>query len=108
MRNPKITLEQHDREMTDLRSVVDDLHDQLDAVLRVQAEPNNWLDRMLRRRVTVHTKDGMSFDGSLWEMTDDGLILRAAKLLNENGAPTVMPGEVFIPRANVAFAQLDE
>lgn len=69
---------------------------------------NRWLERVLRRRVVVHTKDDMSFDGSLWETTDDGLILRAAQLLNTNGAPTALPGEVFVPRPNVSFVQLDE
>lgn len=107
-REPKITLEQHDQEMGDLRAVVDDLFEQLAVVQRVQAEPNNWLDRVLRKRVTVHTKDNMSFEGSLWEQTDDGVILRAAQLLNTNGAPTPLPGEVWIPRVNVAFAQIDE
>lgn len=107
-RNPKITVEQHEREIGDLRSVVGDLREQLADIQRVQSEPNNWLERMLRRRVVIHTKDDNSLEGSLWETTDDGLILRAAQLLNANGAPTAMAGEVFIPRLNVAFAQLDE
>lgn len=106
--SPKITLEQHEREMGDLRSVVEDLRDQLGEVQRLQAAPNTWLELMLRRRMIVHTKDDQSFDGSLWMTTDDGLILRAVSLLNTNGAPTQMAGEVFIPRLNVAFAQLDE
>lgn len=105
---PKITLEQHEREMGDLRSVVDELREQLADVQRAQAEPNNWLDRVMRKRVTLHTKDDMSFEGSLWDQTDDGVILRASQLLNTNGAPTALPGEVWIPRVNVAFAQLDE
>ena len=38
----------------------------------------------------------------------DGVILRAAKLLNAAGPSTSMAGESFVPRENVAFAQLDE
>lgn len=107
-REPRITLEQHDREMGDLRSVVEELREELAEVQRIQAETNDWLERMLRKRVTIHTKDNMSFEGSLWEQTDDGVILRASQLLNTDGAPTALPGEVWIPRPNVAFAQLDE
>ena len=47
-------------------------------------------------------------DGVLMEQTPDGVILRAAKLLGDDGKATSMAGEVWVPRENVAFAQLDE
>lgn len=68
-----------------------------------------WLERTLRKRIVLHTLDDKSIEGTLWEQTSDGVILRAAVLKGENTAPDVsMAGEVFVPRANVAFAQLDE
>ena len=68
----------------------------------------SWLDQVMRKRIIVHTRDDQSIDGTLWEQTSDGVILRAAQLLNPSGSPTVMPGEVWVPRENVLFAQLDE
>jgi hypothetical protein len=74
-------------------------------------EPSpSWLDRVMKKRIIVHTLKGdASVQGTLMEQTADGVILRAAKLLGSSGqADTTMAGEVFIPRENVAFAQLDE
>jgi hypothetical protein len=67
-----------------------------------------WLTRVLKKRVIVHLTSGLSMDGVLWEQTPDGVILRAAKLLGDDGKQTSMAGEVWVPRENVAFAQLDE
>lgn len=67
----------------------------------------NWLETVVRKRIVVHLKNDQSIDGSLVATMDDGVILRAARLLND-GPATTMAGEVFIPRENVAFAQLDE
>lgn len=97
MFTPKVSLEVHEREMAELRGQLDTL-----------TEPNEWLTLVLKKRITVHTRDSQSIEGSLMEKTDDGLILRAAKWLNSGARPTTMAGEVFIPRENVAFAQLDE
>lgn len=68
----------------------------------------SWLDRVMRKRIVVHTRDDQSIEGVLMERTEDGVILRAAKLLNGAGPPTQMAGETWVPRENVAFAQLDE
>lgn len=67
-----------------------------------------WLSRVLKRKIIVHTRESQSIEGILWEQSRDGVILRAAKLLGENGTATSMAGEVFVPRENVAFAQRDE
>lgn len=69
---------------------------------------SSWLDRVMKKRVVIHTKDDQSIEGTLMEQVEDGVILRAAKLLNPAGASTPMAGEVFVPRDNVAFAQLDD
>ena len=74
----------------------------------VETGPVEWIESVLRKRIIVHLKNGDSIDGSLWETMDDGIVLRAAQLLNAEGPATTMAGEVFIPRENVAFAQLDE
>lgn len=67
-----------------------------------------WFTDVLRKRVVVHTKNDQSIEGVLMEHMRDGIILRASKLLGPEGKQTPMAGEVFVPRENVAFAQLDE
>jgi hypothetical protein len=67
-----------------------------------------WFGRVLKRQIIVHQKSGDSIEGVLMEQTTDGIILRAANLLRDGGEKTSMAGEVFVPRENVAFAQLDE
>lgn len=97
MFTPKVSLEVHEREMAELRGQLETL-----------AEPNDWLHLVLKKRITVHTQDSNSIDGTLMESMDDGVVLRAAKWLNSGGPPTSMAGEVWIPRENIAFVQLDE
>ena len=80
------------------------------ATLKAQlapSEPTEWLEKVMTRRLLVHLKDGATIDGSLVARMDDGVVLRAARLLTDGAAPTSMAGEVFVPRENVAFAQLD-
>ena len=67
-----------------------------------------WLERVMKKRIVVHLVNDQSIEGSLMEITSDGIILRAAKLLLPDGKATPMKGESFIPREKVAFAQLDE
>lgn len=74
----------------------------------LSAPKPTWLDRVMRKRIIVHTRQDQSIEGTLMEQTEDGLILRAAKLLLPDGKATSMAGECFVPRENVAFAQLDE
>lgn len=70
--------------------------------------PQTWLERVLKKRIILHTKDDQSIEGVLMEQAADGVILRASKLLGAGGKETVMAGEVWVPARNVAFAQLDE
>lgn len=70
--------------------------------------PGSWLERATRKRIIVHTRDDQSIEGVLMKCVDDGLILRAARLLGSDGKQTAMAGEVFVPRENVAFTQRDE
>ena len=54
----------------------------------------SWVQNVLRKRIVVHTKSGQSIEGSLSDTMDDGLVLRAATLLNDEGPPTTMaPGK---------------
>lgn len=77
--------------------------------LQLDAVPAAWFHRVLKKGIVVHLRDGTSIEGVLMECAEDGLILRAAKLLGENGVGDMaMAGETFIPEENVAFAQLDE
>lgn len=70
--------------------------------------PREWLASVLKKRIIVHLKNGATIEGTLMEVMSDGAILRAAKLLDDAGKATPMAGETFVPRENVAFAQLDE
>lgn len=70
--------------------------------------PTGWLDRVLKKQIVVHTVQDQSIEGVLMEATVDGVILRAARLLDSGGKGTSMAGEVWVPRTNIAFAQLDE
>jgi small nuclear ribonucleoprotein (snRNP)-like protein len=67
-----------------------------------------WIDSVIQKRLIVHLKDGTTIQGSLSTVMKDGVILRAAAYLNPGSSATPMAGEVFIPRENVAFIQLDE
>lgn len=69
---------------------------------------SQWLQAVMAKRITVHLKSDSSIEGSLMLETADGIVLRAAQLLTANNEPAPIAGEVFIPRENVAFAQLDE
>lgn len=80
----------------------------LDALQTAQRDERQWFARVSKKKVIVHTKDSQSLEGVLMEQTADGIILRAASLLRDGGGKTSMAGEVFVPRENVAFAQLDE
>lgn len=74
----------------------------------VFARKSEWLEAVMTKRIIVHLRDDSTIDGSLMANTSDGIILRAAQLLTAGNSPVAMAGEVFIPRENVAFAQLDE
>lgn len=76
------------------------------AITSRNAENPPWFEASLRERIVLHTKNDQSFEGSLMAATADGVILRAAKLLGPaRTADRELPGEVFVPRENVAFCQ---
>lgn len=70
--------------------------------------PPTWFERVSKKRIVVHLRNDQSIEGVLWEHTLDGVILRAAKLLGNDGKQTPIAGETFVPREQVAFAQIDE
>jgi hypothetical protein len=67
-----------------------------------------WFRQVLKKKIVVHTRNDQSVEGVLTMLARDGVILRAAALLGGDGKRTTMAGEVFVPRENIAFAQLDE
>lgn len=78
-----------------------------------EPEPAAWTDRVLKRRILVHLDTDQSIQGVLMERAEDGLILRAAKLLGDDPdtklpVETALAGETFVPSGRVVFAQLDE
>lgn len=91
-----------------MRSRHDDKFQEALHSLQVGNGSRSWLDRVMKKRIVLHTRDSLSIEGVLMEVADDGVILRAAKLLNADGPATVMAGETWVPQGNVAFAQLDE
>lgn len=90
---------------TDLEALRSDVDYRLGAL---KADSATWIDSVVQKRLTVHLKNSLTIEGSLTSVMKDGIVLRAAKLLDDGGKATTMAGEVFIPRENVAFAQLDE
>jgi hypothetical protein len=86
-------------------------HDAIDTLDLVTppAPASSWLVRVLRKRIIVHTLDDKSIEGVLMEVVEDGVILRAAKLLGATRPQDVaMAGETWVREANISFAQLDE
>ena len=69
-----------------------------------------WLERVLKKRIVIHLDTDQSLQGVLMERVEDGLILRAAKLLSDDpgDSGTPLAGETFVPHHRVVFAQLDE
>jgi hypothetical protein len=65
-----------------------------------------WLDDLTLDTVIVHTRDGMSFRGLKSSVYDDVLVLKEARVLEDEGMSTVLNGDVAIPRERVHFIQL--
>lgn len=65
-----------------------------------------WLDELMLETVIVHTRDGMSFKGLKSSVYDDSLVLKEARVLEDEGMSTILNGEVAIPRERVHFIQL--
>jgi hypothetical protein len=79
----------------------------LQAQIDELSEPDEWLESVMTKRLIVHTTKDTTIEGSLVAQYDDGIVLRAAALLGSGTAPLPMAGEVFIPREQVFFCQLD-
>lgn len=69
------------------------------------AEPAAWMERVLKKRILCHLDTDQSLQGVLIDLAEDGLILRAAKLLGDTETP--LAGETFVPMGRVVFCQLD-
>jgi hypothetical protein len=68
----------------------------------------SWLRRKVASKVTVHTSDGVSFDGHIDAVYADGVTLRAVTLLgdpDQNTKDAQLPGVVWLPRDTIAFVQ---
>lgn len=73
-------------------------------VIVVFYERRKWLGRQQTRRVIVHTTEDTSIEGTLLSTTVDGVVLRAAKLLDAQDTP--LGGEVFVPARQMHFVQV--
>lgn len=67
-----------------------------------------WLATATRRRIIVHTKTDQTFDAILEAELGDGLLLRAASLVEGPDRSVPLAGEVRIHRDNVAFVQFPD
>jgi hypothetical protein len=65
-----------------------------------------WLDDLTLDTVIVHTTDGMSFKGLKSSVYDDCLVLREARVLEDDGMSKILDGEVAVPRERVHFVQV--
>jgi hypothetical protein len=64
-----------------------------------------WLDDVALETVIVHTTESMSFKGLKVTVYDDSVVLREARVLEDEGMSTILNGEVVIPRDRVHFIQ---
>lgn len=65
-----------------------------------------WLDDLALDTVIVHTTEGDSFRGLKSSVYDDCLVLKEARVLEDEGMSQVINGEVLIPREKVHFLQV--
>lgn len=68
------------------------------------ASGRDWLRRKTKHQVVVHTKDGDSLDGVLFDKDDRGLVLGQAVHLESK---TPVGGLVWVPAENVRWLQVD-
>ena len=64
-----------------------------------------WLDDLTLDTVIVHTTEGLSFKGLKSSVYDDSLVLREARVLEDEGISKILDGEIAIPRERVHFIQ---
>jgi small nuclear ribonucleoprotein (snRNP)-like protein len=65
-----------------------------------------WLDDLTSETVIVNTSSGDALRGLKSSVYDDCLVLRDARLLQEEGMSATIQGEFVIPRENVTSIQL--
>ena len=65
-----------------------------------------WLDDLTLETVIVHTRDDMSFRGLKASVYDDCLVLKEARVLEDEGMSKVINGDVVIPRDRVHWLQV--
>lgn len=66
--------------------------------------PMRYIDRLQRRSVVLHLKDGQSLKGVLMAAYRDSLVLAHARYLAADGELPV-DGEAVVPRDSVAWLQ---
>jgi small nuclear ribonucleoprotein (snRNP)-like protein len=64
-----------------------------------------WLDSLTLDTVIVHTVGGMSFKGNLVSTYADSMVLRDARVLEDENMSKILDGEAVIPREQVLFIQ---
>ena len=65
-----------------------------------------WLDDLTLDTVVVHTVAGMSFKGIMRTVYADCLVLRDARVLEDENMTRILDGETVIPREQVLFIQI--
>lgn len=72
----------------------------------VMGEPVGHILRQRRRKsVLVTTKSEATFRGVLFQVDRHSMVLRNAEVVVAGENPTVVDGELILPRAEVAFLQ---
>lgn len=61
-----------------------------------------WLRKRRAKRVIVHTSDDQSIEGTVREVSCDGIVLTAALLVDGAHA---LAGDVWIPRSKIVLVQ---
>lgn len=64
-----------------------------------------WLEDLTLETVIVHTTEDMSVKGIKVTVYDDSIVLRDARVLQDEGMSQVLNGEIAIPRERVHFIQ---
>lgn len=61
--------------------------------------------RLLREQFVVTMKNGQTWQGVLTEADEHSLALMDVSEIAQDGTPTKADGQVFLPRADVAYIQ---
>lgn len=69
------------------------------------ARADRIVHRYLRTRFLVTTKANQTWDGVLMEADSHSLLMAHAELVTADGKRTPADGQVFLPRADVAYMQ---